>query len=147
MNEESPPQSAPSDASTTFSNVGMSVPEDSQSSAVTRAPSLAALNTSNGKKKTWELTANDVLLGRGPGLSMFAGNLRFRELCDERKDQYQATSNRKQKKGIAEQVFNIVRSRGGRFLKQEAASVNFNAGWYEAGDGAYNNNVCLLCYW
>ena len=79
-----------------------------------------------------ELKADDVLLGRGPGLSQFEGNLRFRALVDERKAEYTATTKRKEKKRIAKEIVDLVHAKGGRFLKQENASDNYNNVWFEA---------------
>ena len=93
------------------------------------SPSPASTNSSKVAVK--ELNANDVLLGRGPGLSQFEGNLKFRALVDERKEEYTATTNRKQKRKIAKEIVDLVHSTGGRFLKQEGG-VTYDGVWYEA---------------
>ena len=66
-----------------------------------------------------ELSNADVLCGRGPGLSHFQGNLRFRELIEERKCRYAAAPKRKDKGEIAKEVYELVHDAGGRFLKRE----------------------------
>jgi len=81
--------------------------------------------------RTRALKANDVLLGRGPGLSNFEGNLRFRKLIDARKHEYTTTKSRKEKKTIAANVRDLVHSRGGRFIKQMDDDDDM---WYEACD-------------
>jgi len=97
-------------------------------------PSPAPLPVSNSRKAIKILKVDDVLLGRGPGLSQFEGNLRFRKLIEERREEYVATTIRKEKKRIAKEVFDVVKGRGGRFLKQDVSSVDYNADWYEADD-------------
>ena len=73
------------------------------------------------EKEVRDLKPNDVLLGRGPQLSQFEGNLRFRMLVDEHKHLYTGTTNRKEKKRIAQGIRDIIKARGGRFLKQKDA--------------------------
>ena len=70
-----------------------------------------------------KLKRDDVLLGRGAALAQFEGNLRFRDLVDERKDEYTRTSMRKEKKRIAKEIYDLVTSRGGRFLKQDGSEA------------------------
>ena len=81
-------------------------------------------------KMTSSLNANDVLLGRGKGSSDYIGNVRFRSLVNERKEEYTGSDNYNEKSMIAREVYNEIHSRGGRFLKPaETASSGKNRLW------------------
>lgn len=71
---------------------------------------------------------------RGPGLWQWTGNLHFRDLVDARSREYKGTKQRKEKKRLATEVFDDIKSRGGRFLKQEDTEEDDNADWYEVDD-------------
>jgi len=60
---------------------------------------------------------NDILLGRGSGPNQFEGNKQFRRLVEERKDEYMASNKHKEKKKIAAEVLEQIRSLGGQFLE------------------------------
>jgi len=99
-----------------------------------RVTTMAA-SASSGKAITVkELRPNDVLLGRGPGLSHYEGNLRFRRLVDERRFAYVSTQKRKDKGNIAKEIFLVIRAAGGRFVKQ-VDSLEEDESWYEVDDG------------
>ena len=67
------------------------------------------------------LRPHDVLLGRGSGCNDYEGNVRFRSLVDEHKREYlSTTSNREDKRRIAQKIFDQITMNGGRFLKKEA---------------------------
>ena len=83
---------------------------------MTASESLSPVASSR-RKPIKVITRNDVLLGRGPALSKFEGNLRFRKLVDDRKEQYVTAQKRKEKGDIANEILGIIRSAGGRFLK------------------------------
>ncbi|CAB9502817.1 Transfer protein [Seminavis robusta] len=64
-----------------------------------------------------DLLPHDVLLGRGLGSSQYQGNKAFLEVVEQYKASYNQTLSYKEKKSIAKEVFGIIQSRGGRFLK------------------------------
>ncbi|KAG7369800.1 tRNA pseudouridine synthase A [Nitzschia inconspicua] len=64
---------------------------------------------------------HDVLLGRGSGPNEHPGNIRYRSLCLQRKEEYTKTSLRNEKNEIAKWVFGQVDENGGRFVKQVEA--------------------------
>jgi hypothetical protein len=70
------------------------------------------------KKVVHELGHNDVLLGRGAGSINYVGNVLFREIVKERRDEYLATSKRQLKDAIAREIVQAVTSRKGRFLRK-----------------------------
>lgn len=65
-----------------------------------------------------ETGPNDVILGRGAPIIFYEGNVRFRQLVDERKERY-ASSNRNQTKTeVANEIINIIAERDGKFLRK-----------------------------
>ena len=82
------------------------------------------------------LTANDVVLGRGQNTSCRAGNRLFRSLVADFQPLY-LTLRRRDKPKIIRTIVLIVRHRGGRFLRRVGEEGNDNARGkflYEAGD-------------
>jgi hypothetical protein len=65
-----------------------------------------------------ELERNDVLLGRGAASINYVGNVLFREIVRERRDEYLSTARRQTKDDIARQIIDVVSSRNGRFLRK-----------------------------
>lgn len=70
---------------------------------------------------------NDVLLGKGIPIQTHIGNIRYRQLVSDCKDTYER-STYTQKKQITEEIVDLVKQSGGRFLKDDGA------GWLEAED-------------
>jgi hypothetical protein len=64
-----------------------------------------------------DLSPNDVLLGRGAFSINYVGNVIFREMCKDRKEEYKAALKRTEKNSIAKQIVYEVRARKGRFLR------------------------------
>ena len=65
-----------------------------------------------------ELTPYDVLLGRGTAIANYKGNVAFRAICDERKEEYTSIFEYKPKARIAKEILTKIHALGGRFLKQ-----------------------------
>lgn len=76
-----------------------------------------------------EVNNEDVLCGRGGGTNSQIGNRRFRKLVQEHQPEY-LKARRKIKPQISRTIVQIVRRRGGRFLKKDEATGYF----YEVGD-------------
>jgi hypothetical protein len=79
------------------------------------------------------LTENDVLCGRGGRINGHTGNIQFRQICGEKRDEYFAPHIKKiDKAHIAARVVEHIRSMTppGRFLKQDSATGH----WYDIGD-------------
>ena len=72
----------------------------------------------NGLGYITELTASDVLFGRGSGPNDHEGNIRFRHLVADRKQEYLATNHRQTKAKIAREIVNTILDDRGRFLKK-----------------------------
>mmetsp|Transcript_8632 Transcript_8632/g.12488 ORF Transcript_8632/g.12488 Transcript_8632/m.12488 type:complete len:407 (+) Transcript_8632:891-2111(+) len=88
-----------------------------------------------------ELNSSDVLFGRGSGPNDHEGNIRFRALVSERKNEYLATNNRQAKANIAREIVNEVLKKNGRFLKKAPAAEAARGGipkgvdvWVRVGD-------------
>jgi hypothetical protein len=69
----------------------------------------------------------DVLLGREKRILESPGNLRFRQLVDDYRDQYESVS-KFEKTIVAESILKEIKDSGGRFLKQ------VELGWTQVGD-------------
>ena len=65
-----------------------------------------------------ELNDNDVLMGRGSPSSEYTGNLRFRQLVIDRREDYLKCSRRNDKHRIAMEIIQAIHDRGGRFLQR-----------------------------
>jgi hypothetical protein len=60
----------------------------------------------------------DIFSNPKAQVNQYEGNIRFRELVQQRKDEYSATTNRRMKDTIAREIVEIVLSKEGRFLKK-----------------------------
>ena len=67
---------------------------------------------------TLSLNENDVLMGRGSPSSEYSGNLRFRQLVLDRRNEYLSCTTRQEKNQIANEIIQEVHNRGGRFLRR-----------------------------
>jgi hypothetical protein len=84
------------------------------------------------------LNSNDVLFGKGLGASGYIGTQRFRDICETKRSAYQS-AKKADKTVIAQEVVDIVRRKGGRFLKQDESNgpvedIIFFGIWYEVND-------------
>ena len=88
-----------------------------------------------------QLNANDVLFGMGTGISQYIGNQRFRDIVEERKEEYNFARKHKMKQKIAEDILDHIHSLGGRFLRrhvtQEPVDDTVEGGtWYNVDNKA-----------
>ena len=85
-----------------------------------------------GIRPILEPNQNDVLSGRGSRISAHQGNVQFREMVLQRRNQYLASATTKLEKAhIAADIVRTIRSMNppGRFLRQDK-----NEAWYDIGD-------------
>eukprot|EP00980_Cylindrotheca_fusiformis_P014026 scaffold3670_cov124-Cylindrotheca_fusiformis.AAC.2 len=83
-------------------------------------------------------TNKDVLSGRGRGVQEHVGNLRFRHLIDELRQEYDAHKDLFGAKGmVANKVINEIISQGGRFLKDDGI------GWVRLKDSDAREKVSM----
>lgn len=73
-----------------------------------------------------QLNPNDVLCGRGSGPNDYSGNIKFRALVMDRRDEYLSTSNRASKAKVAREIVDYVKCMNppGRFLEQVENNKN-----------------------
>jgi len=79
-----------------------------------------------------DLNPNDVLCGRGARVNRHSGNIQFRRICGEKRDEYLRKNTRNvEKNGIASGVVMQIRSMHppGRFLKQDPTTNE----WFDIG--------------
>lgn len=71
-------------------------------------------------KGTWvsDLKDDDVLLGRGQPILNYPGNLKFRQLVKDNKQEYLASGKHAVKDEIARRIVKLITERGGRFLRK-----------------------------
>jgi hypothetical protein len=85
----------------------------------------------NRKNKTFltddMLNSNDVLLGRGSHLVKYQGNIKFRQLVQERHAEYVANARHHAKDHLARQVIALVSGPAGRFLRKVESSTELTA--------------------
>lgn len=65
-----------------------------------------------------DINPYDVLFGRGSGPNDHEGNIRFRDMVSQRKEEYMATNHRQTKATIAKTIVDTVLANNGRFLKK-----------------------------
>jgi hypothetical protein len=68
-----------------------------------------------------EANDNDVLLGRGNAVNFRGGNVRFRQLAQNKALRYATCSNKLEKDRIAASILSEIKSLGGRFLRPISA--------------------------
>ena len=76
----------------------------------------------------------DVLLGRGKLIQEHTGNLRYRHIVESHTEQYERCS-KTEKTQLASEIVQIVKDRGGRFLKK------IDEGWVEANAETVRDKV------
>ena len=79
------------------------------------------LPASSGGNAITSLNDNDVMLGRGTGPNEFIGNRRFRDLIEQRQEEYNSIrgpNKHAEKRLIACEVIAQIHNLGGRFLKR-----------------------------
>lgn len=77
-------------------------------------------DATNGNTEQDGVQWNDVLCGRGGYTNSHAGNVRFRAVVASYQSQY-LTAKKREKEGIARDVVQTIRERGGRFLQKNDA--------------------------
>ena len=97
-----------------------------------RQPQQCQQQPKNQKKIIAVPKHEDVILGRGN--KNHYGNMRFREIIDSHREQYEA-SDKAGKTSISELIVQQVKERGGRFLKNDVG------GWTELSDAAARYKV------
>ena len=81
--------------------------------------SLGTTSDATSSSKDSVVGENDVLFGRGKGVSNWVGNVRFRQLVDLHAAAYAKTETRAQKRAICITIVETIYARGGRFLEKD----------------------------
>ena len=132
------------------SNQGVSLPEDflpprhnfsrppTQPDFVPSASSI--LKHDDNDDFIWELRDTDILTGRGAPTKFHSGNQWFRDIISQYQTSY-ICSKRSDKPRIAKEVQELIRSRGGRFLKRHHRAAG-RAAWVKIGEQQAYEKVC-----
>jgi hypothetical protein len=94
---------------------------------------------SPGAKLIWELHPSDIVCGRGAPTNYHQGNEEFRYIVEDYQTSY-LCAKRSDKPGVAFKLLEVVKSRGGRFLKRKKASGR--QAWAEVGEKQAYEKVC-----
>ena len=101
--------------------------------------------TADSKKGTiiWEAQPMDILCGRGAAVNFHHGNHVFRDMVKEYQTVY-LCSKRSDKPRIAAELMELVRSKGGRFLRRIKTTYNGQSrfAWEEIGQRRRYEKVC-----
>eukprot|EP00804_Cyclotella_cryptica_P012576 CCRYP_014741-RA/>CCRYP_014741-RA protein AED:0.05 eAED:0.05 QI:417/1/1/1/0.5/0.33/3/852/600 len=86
-----------------------------------------------GTEAIFDITCNDVVMGRGSGTQNHCGNVTYRKLVYLNKELY-ATSSKFDKLKISKAIVAAIRKFGGRFLQSEGDTGHFDIGDKRAWD-------------
>jgi hypothetical protein len=94
---------------------------------------------SPGAELIWELHPSDIVCGRGAPTNYHQGNEEFRYIVEDYQTSY-LCAKRSDKPGVAFKLLEVVKSRGGRFLKRQKASGR--QAWTEVGEKQAYEKAC-----
>ena len=133
------------------SNSPISVPEDfvpprhdftrataTQPDYVPSSPAILKQKVDDGY--IWKLEKTDILTGRGAPTKFHSGNQWFQDIISQYQTSY-ICSKRSDKPRIAKEVQDLIRSRGGRFLKRHHRAAG-RAAWVEINEQQAYEKVC-----
>jgi hypothetical protein len=106
----------------------------------TKSGGIAA-NNDDSSNYISELQGNDIVCGRGAPTSFHHGNHTYRELVADYQTVY-LCSKRSDKPKIAMELLELVRSRGGRFVRRVKRLYKGRFGWEENGEKQAHEKVC-----
>ena len=88
-----------------------------------------------------DIQPTDVLCGRGGATNSHSGNREFRKLVEEKKHMY-LSAKKRDKPAVASAIVNLVRERGGRFLKRCDTGMHRETLWVDIGDERAREKTC-----
>jgi hypothetical protein len=91
--------------------------------------------------KDAEVKSVDVLCGRGGATNSHSGNRSFRSLVKRHQDSY-LRAKKRDKPSVADKVVEVIRKRGGRFLRRCEPAVNGKILWVDIGDDRAREKTC-----
>jgi len=88
-----------------------------------------------------DIKPSDVLCGRGGATNSHSGNRSFRALVKRYQEQY-LKAKKRDKPSVADKLIDIVRERGGRFLKRAESQQYGEILWVDIGDERAREKTC-----
>ena len=124
----------------------LSMPSDSRSSSSMMAGSADTASLPVQDTFVSTPSNNDVLIGKGKFFQYHTGNVRFRYLVEEHRERYE-NAERHDKNPLCQEVVDLIKSRGGRFLKRTETtdSVSFPTLWVEVS-GREARKKTSMCF-
>jgi len=89
----------------------------------------------------YNIHPTDVLCGRGGATNSHIGNRSFRELVDKHRNEY-LKAKKRDKPSVASYVVDLVRERGGRFLRKANVLLEGRTAWFDIGDVKAVEKTC-----
>ena len=80
-----------------------------------------------------DIQPEDVLSGRGGATNSHSGNKAFRKLVKSYQAEY-LQAKKRDKPSVASKVVDLIRRKGGRFLKKQGTDYDGRVLWVEIGD-------------
>lgn len=87
------------------------------------------------------IKSSDVLCGRGGATNSHSGNRSFRSLVKRHQDRY-LRAKKRDKPSVAAAIVDLVRDRGGRFLRRHEHSTQGDILWVDIGDERAREKTC-----
>ena len=87
------------------------------------------------------IKSSDVLCGRGGATNSHSGNRSFRSLVKRHQDRY-LRAKKRDKPSVAAAIVDLVRDRGGRFLRRHETSTQGEILWVDIGDERAREKTC-----
>lgn len=88
-----------------------------------------------------KIEPQDVLCGRGGATNSHSGNRAFRLLVKRHQDRY-LRAKKRDKPSVASYIVELVRDRGGRFLRRCDTTPQGNVLWVDIGDDRAREKTC-----
>lgn len=89
----------------------------------------------------WKLGSFDIVCGRGAPVTWNEGNQNFRDLITEYQTEY-LCSKRSDKPRLATKIHEVIKSRGGRFVRRVKNSHRGRFGWEEIPEKRAYEKIC-----
>lgn len=88
-----------------------------------------------------DITPADVLCGRGGATNSHSGNRSFRSLVKDHQDQY-LRAKKRDKPAVASIIVDLIRDKGGRFLRRYDTDHTGQVRWVDIGDDRAREKTC-----
>ena len=88
-----------------------------------------------------DIQNDDVLSGRGGATNTHKGNRAFRALVKDHQDEY-LKAKKRDKPAVASRIVELIRQKGGRFLRRWDTDAAGNVLWVDIGDERAREKTC-----